>query len=317
MITKEANNKTNYIKNRKYFNSARNAFQFLLENIIENGDVILMPEYIGQSPREGSGVFDPIRKTKTSYKFYALDEQLQADINDIKNKIMNNNVKALLLIHYFGFPQREILKIKKICEENNVILIEDCAHTMTSRIDEQQLGSLGDFSFYSIHKLLPCENGGILQINNEKIGLKQQTTNFISNEDLNIMLNADLSNISHKRINNYNYYKKIYNKSSYIYEPMYKELANDEVPLNFPVLIKNISREKLYFELINRNILTVALYYQLIDELEEDKHKKAFYTSKHILNLPVHQDIEFDDIDLIINELDKIENEIKRGELKL
>lgn len=317
MITKEAQNKQNYIKNKKYFNSARNAFQFLLENIINsNQDIILMPEYIGQSPREGSGVFDPIRKTNTNYKFYALDEKLQVDIKDLISKI-TKNVKAILLIHYFGFPQKEIRKLKEICDKNKIILIEDCAHTMTSCINNQQLGSIGDFSFYSTHKLLPSKNGGILQINNEKIELENQKSNFIDNEDLNILLNADLDKISAKRVANYKYYQKLCNNTSSIYESMYESLDTGVVPLNYPVLIKNISREKLYFELINRGIVTVALYYQLIDELDKKEHKKAFYTSEHILNLPLHQDIEFEDIECIMKEIDKIEKEIKRGELKL
>lgn len=318
MITKEAKNKENFIYKRQYFNSARNAFQFLLENIITSkDDVILMPEYIGQSNREGSGVFDPIRNTAVHYEFYSLNKHLQVDIKDIKNKLKNDNVKAVLLIHYFGFPQKEILNIKKICNDKNIILIEDCAHTMASSFSNQKLGTIGDFSFYSIHKILPSENGGILQINNPQIPLKEPQNNFISNADFNILINSDLNKISEKRLNNYLHYQKLYNKESFIYEPIYTKIDDGAIPLNYPILIKNVSRENLYFELINRNIPTVALYYQLISELRKSEHQQAFFTSKHILNLPVHQDIELEDIELILNELNKIEDEIKRGDLTL
>ena len=68
MISKEAKEKWTATKNQWFFKSARYAFEELL-NIIRSvrDGVVLMPGYIGQSVREGSGVFDPIRHTKTRY----------------------------------------------------------------------------------------------------------------------------------------------------------------------------------------------------------------------------------------------------------
>ena len=54
---------------------------------------------------------------------------------------------------------------------------------------------------------------------------------------------------------------------------------------------------------------TVSLYYQLIKELNIEDFPISFNVSKEILNLPVHQDIEFEDIGFITTKMKEIENE--------
>jgi dTDP-4-amino-4,6-dideoxygalactose transaminase len=85
------------------------------------------------------------------------------------SKRITSKTKAILLIHYAGYPC-EIKKIKQLCKEKNIILIEDCAHAIDVKYKGKYLGTYGDFSTFSFHetKNISCGEGGMLVINNKK-----------------------------------------------------------------------------------------------------------------------------------------------------
>lgn len=308
MITKEAFIKTNCCKRQLFFDSARRGFEYLLEKLMKDeSSVILMPGYIGESIREGSGVFDPIRHTKVRYMFYKLNKDLSVDMSDFIAKIKHPNVKVVLLIHYFGFPQRSVCEIAEMCNKNAFILIEDCAHTFTSCYSGQRLGEFGDFSFFSIHKIVPTKAGGILQINNENYySLFDTMVENIDSSDLSQFIRTDFGKVSSIRQENYNRYLDALNWNSSYFDTMFPELPSGVVPLNFPIIIKNYSREKLYYELIEKGVITVSLYYQMIAELPKEEFNVSYSISNAILNLPVHQDISEEDIYFINKQLKAI-----------
>lgn len=304
MLTKEAKNKSNCFKNRFYFNSARSAFFNLLKNLnLKNDDIILFPAYIGQSPFEGSGVFDPVRNLKLNYKFYKVNEDLSVNMDDIKNTVKKTKIKILFVIHYFGFPQKNIKEIADYCLKNNIILIEDCAHSLLSTAGGFETGMFGDFALFSVHKICSSENGGFLQVNNNN---KFEFDRFnIDNNDLLQFLNADMKTVSVIRKANYEYYlEKL--KDTDLYEIFYKELPENVVPLNFPILIKNADRYEIYKKLIALNVPCVSLWHTLIKEIDKELYPVSKKISASILNLPVHQDITKDDIDYIISKLNSL-----------
>ena len=308
MITKEASIKTNCCEKQLFFDSARRGFEYLLKKIMTDSySVILMPGYIGESVREGSGVFDPIRHTNVKYEFYKLNKNLSVDMADFRARIEHSNVKAVLLIHYFGFPQTSLCDIVELCKKRGIILIEDCAHTISSSFDGRRLGEFGDFSFFSIHKIVPSRAGGILQINNEEYNsLFDLSVENIDSSDLSQFIRTDLGAVSSIRRENYNRYLDILSWGAPYFDILLPELPSGVVPLNFPIIIKNYSREKLYFELIDKGVITVSLYYQMIAELPKEEFALSYSISNSILNLPVHQDIDANDIDLINKQLKSI-----------
>ena len=298
MITKGSYNKENCSKSQFFFNSARDAFELLLKKTFTNADdTILMPGYIGESAKEGSGVFDPVRHTRVKFEFYKINSDLSADLEDIKRKMLNVNVKAILLIHYFGFPQKCVNELSVLCKEENIILIEDCAHTFSGKMDGMKLGSTGDFALFSIHKLLTTDNGGMLQVNN---GLYKELFNGceenIQLRDLLTYAKSDMDMIAERKVENYKTYLQLLNKESELFEILYPELQEGVVPNNFPVIIKNYDRFKLYNELDAMGIPTVVLYYRMIEELNKEEFPISFKLADTILNLPVHQDTEIKDI---------------------
>lgn len=312
MITKDPINKDNYIEKIYYTSAGRIAFKHLLKNLkFKTGEKILLPAYIGITDREGSGVFDPIQETGVDYDFYSLDKKLSIDFEDFETKIKTGKFKAALIIHYFGFLQSDINRACKICKKNNVLLIEDCAHTLSSSYKNIPLGNFGDFSFFSIHKLLPTGDGGILKINNENFYFPpiQNKDEKIKLETMELFNKSKIQEISAVRIENYLYLQNLLKDVEGI-KILYPELNQGIVPMNFPIIIEKVSREKLYFKLLKAKVPTIALYYRIIDAIDPKNFPNSYYLSNNILNLPIHQDISKQDIDVIVNKLIKSLNHI-------
>lgn len=286
---------------RKFFlNKGREAFSLLLKQLLNQfgfGYKILLPSYIGINDKEGSGVFDPVEENGLNYEFYRLNEDLSVDFSDLLNKIKDPEVKVVLVIHYFGFPSSGLDQLVQICKRYNKYLIEDCAHSLLSEYNHNQLGRFGDASFFSLHKVLPLESGGMLQINSPEI----KTPPIIDTDHIRLFPKFDFEKISKIRRENYIY---LLDKIKLLpgVKVLFPELPAGVVPLNFPILITDRNRDEVYFKMQERGIELVSLYYRIIDQIGE-KYAYSHYLSKHITNLPIHQSVTFSDIDQMVQEL--------------
>lgn len=89
-----------------------------------------------------------------------------AKIEDIE-KAITPKTKAIILAHTLGNPFN-IEKIKKICEENNLWLIEDNCDALGSKYGERHTGTFGDIStlsFYPAHHITTGEGGAVFTNN--------------------------------------------------------------------------------------------------------------------------------------------------------
>ena len=141
-----------------YYDRGRDALWGALGLLgLKAGDVILVPAYLC------SAVLQPIKKRRLRFKFYQIQKDMSANLKDLAEKICPET-KAILVIHYFGFPQ-PVSGINRICRERNLFLIEDCAHVLVSKVDGRHLGSFGDaavFSFKKTLKFLPGRGAALL-----------------------------------------------------------------------------------------------------------------------------------------------------------
>lgn len=88
---------------------------------------------------------------------------------DLKKKI-TKKTKAVIIVHMAGLITPEIYKIKKICQENNILLIEDAAHAPGATLDGSKAGTFGDaacFSFYPTKVMTTAEGGMLLTKNKD------------------------------------------------------------------------------------------------------------------------------------------------------
>lgn len=84
--------------------------------------------------------------------------------------IKKHNIKMLFLTNLLGFCD-DIDEIKKICEENKIILIEDNCESLGSKYKGKLLGNFGlasTFSFYIGHHMSTIE-GGMICTDNERL----------------------------------------------------------------------------------------------------------------------------------------------------
>lgn len=72
--------------------------------------------------------------------------------------------RVLLAAHYFGLPQ-SMADLRQWCDENQVCLIEDCAHSLFGQAGERPVGRWGDWATASISKFLPVPEAGVLASN--------------------------------------------------------------------------------------------------------------------------------------------------------
>lgn len=123
-------------------------------------------------------------------EIYNIDPiNLQVDLKSIEEKI-NSRVVGILITHYFGFPQVRIKEIKKICEKNRIYLIEDCAHCVASKIDNQNVGTIGDIAIFSLRKVYNILHGGALVVNDPRLNPKcpQSPSSNAVNHDMFLFL---------------------------------------------------------------------------------------------------------------------------------
>ena len=82
----------------------------------------------------------------------------------------NKNIRVVIIQNTLGYPT-DIEKVKKICDENNLILIEDLAHCVgTKYLNGKEAGSIGDLVVlsFSQDKMIDAVCGGALVIRNKK-----------------------------------------------------------------------------------------------------------------------------------------------------
>lgn len=77
-------------------------------------------------------------------------------------------VKAILLLHQFGYPQR-VEEIINYARAKGWLVIENCAHSIASTYRGRNIGLFGDVAICSFPKIFPTILGGCLITESEKI----------------------------------------------------------------------------------------------------------------------------------------------------
>ena len=123
--------------------SGRNALASILNALdIGSGDEVLLQAFTCIA------VPAPIQWVGAKPIYVDIDSKTyNLDPEDLLKKI-TSKTKAIIIQHTFGIPA-DIEKIQQIAKENNLILIEDCAHTLGATYNNQLLGIFGDVAFLS------------------------------------------------------------------------------------------------------------------------------------------------------------------------
>ena len=96
-----------------------------------------------------------------------IDENLNMDCEATK-ELITNKTKSIIIVHMLGFPG-DVIEMKKICETNGIVLIEDNCEAIGSKINNQYCGTLGDIGVFSFDhgKMIATGEGGMVLTNDK------------------------------------------------------------------------------------------------------------------------------------------------------
>ena len=100
-----------------------------------------------------------------------------------KESILDNlddDVGAIMWVHMAGLISPQFSEIKSICDERDIFIIEDAAHTHGASVDGVMAGNLGEvgcFSFYP-SKVLATGEGGMITTNNKELTEKARILRY-------------------------------------------------------------------------------------------------------------------------------------------
>lgn len=131
---------------------------------IENGDEVIMPSFTFVSTANAFIL------RGASVKFVDIDPNSMNIDENLIEKAITPNTKAIVIVHYAGVSC-EMDLIVDICKKYKIPLIEDAAQAIGSYYKDRPLGGFGDlaaFSFHETKNLTSGGEGGLLAINNAK-----------------------------------------------------------------------------------------------------------------------------------------------------
>jgi perosamine synthetase len=142
--------------------SGRTAIALALKHMnIAEGDEVLVPAY------HCTSMIEPVTWASATPVFYRINNDTSLNLDHME-QIISRSCRALLITHYFGFPQN-LQQIREFCDRHKLILIEDCAHAFFGEYNGRPLGSVGDYAICSSMKFFPTYDGGCLISSRETI----------------------------------------------------------------------------------------------------------------------------------------------------
>jgi len=171
------------------FNSGRSAFYAILKALnevegLKKGDGVALQAFTCNA------AINPILWADLKPIYIDCDkENFNISVNDLKNKIKPEN-KVLVVQHTFGLPAN-MDEVNLIVRQNNMILIEDCAHSLGAEYggpasafgtssatkgygEAKKIGTFGKASFFSFSrdKIISSVYGGMAVTNDPSLAEK-------------------------------------------------------------------------------------------------------------------------------------------------
>ena len=150
------------------FNSGRSSLMAILNSLgLKKDSEVLLQVFTCNA------VPNPIIWAGLKPIFVDCDEKtFNIDTEDLKRKITKKS-KVVIVQHTFGLPA-DMDEVLKICEENNLILSEDCAHSLGAVYNNKKVGMFGRIAFFSFSrdKVISSVYGGMVTTNDEGLAKK-------------------------------------------------------------------------------------------------------------------------------------------------
>lgn len=134
---------------------------------VEKNDKVLLPDMTFWATFEAV-----VNVGAVPYTIDVSRETLHLTLASVKEGVEKFSPKALLLVHLYGWACPETLEIRKYCQEKGVLLIEDCAQAIGTKIKGESLlknASVATTSFYPAKVLGASGDAGAVFTNDAKV----------------------------------------------------------------------------------------------------------------------------------------------------
>lgn len=242
-------------------------------------------------------------------------------------KTVNTKTKIILPVHFAGMSC-DLDKIRKTCNDHNIMLVEDAAHAVGTTYKNRKIGSHGTVVCFSFHpvKNLAMPTGGAITLNNDRSEafeniLKSARWCGISNRKgaqydvtrlgWNYYMNefsAAIGLVQLKKLDRLNNVRRsIANRYSKEINIEKKMPFNKECSYHFYwILVKN--REEFMRKMSSHGIET-GIHYKPIHKMQYYNSKTRLETTErvgeHIVSIPIHPNLSESDVSKIINCINK------------
>lgn len=146
-------------------NSGRSALMAILQSLgLDQGSEVLLQAFTCNAAA------NPILWSGLNPVYVDCDENnFNINIEDLKRKTTPKS-KVVIVQHTFGLPA-EMDKISDIVRQNNLILIEDCAHSLGANYKGRKIGTFGKAAFFSFSrdKVISSVYGGMVVTNDDNL----------------------------------------------------------------------------------------------------------------------------------------------------
>ena len=131
------------------------ALRYVRNSPVEEGDEVIVPTV------SWSTTYYPVNQVGLTLKFVDINLQtLNIDVDLVKQAI-GPKTKAILAVNLLGNPA-ELNRLRKLCEEHELVLIEDNCESLGAELDGEKAGSFGlagTYSFFFSHHICTMEGG--------------------------------------------------------------------------------------------------------------------------------------------------------------
>jgi len=278
-----------YFQTRVFpINSGRAAIYSILKSTgIGEGDEVIIQAYTCNA------VPNPVLWASATPIYSDIDEEtLNVNPESLKEKI-TAKTKAIILQHTFGRPG-PIEEVLEIAKNHNLLVIEDCAHSLGAEYKGKKLGTFGDFAIVSFgrEKVISSLSGGAILVNNKRfIGAIDEFTKGLSYPSFITYL---------KEFNNFFTWRLLIRKVFFSgFGAGLLNFLNSQDFFNVVTSSKELSGEKppWYPAAFPGTFAKIALLeFPKIDEINQRRNEIAHFYEKNIKNgafrlLPHHEGI--------------------------
>ncbi len=98
------------------------------------------------------------------------DQTLGLDAADVEARI-TADTRAIIPLHYGGFPSRDIIKLRELTDRHGLLLIDDAAESFGAAICGKKVGTFGHSAIFSFchNKVISTGEGGVIVTDDRQV----------------------------------------------------------------------------------------------------------------------------------------------------